>query len=318
MSLALISSMLILSFNYATPIIVAALGGIYAERSGVTNIGIEGMMVIGAFVAAAFVPLFESQLGGVTPWIAIVLGTIAGGIYSLIHAYISIDLRGDQIISGTALNMLSVGIAVYFTQIIFGMQRTQTFNRGISKVNVPILKDIPILGDLLFMRIYPTFFLSLALVVITWFVLFKTRFGLRLRACGEHPSAVDSVGVSVRKMRYIGVILSGLLAGLAGGIMVLSQSTQFTAFSIHGVGFIALASLIFGRWNPWGVLGAGIFFGFSQIFTVYANDFAFLRSVPNEFFFMMPYVFTILAMLLFSRRSVAPKAVGEPYDVSKR
>lgn len=318
MSLALISSMVILSFNYATPIIVAALGGIYAERSGVTNIGIEGMMVIGAFVSAAFVPLFEHQLGGITPWIAIVLGMIAGGLYSLIHAYISIDLRGDQIISGTALNMLSVGIAVYFTQIIFGMQRTQTFNRGISKINVPILKDIPILGDLLFMRIYPTFFLSLALVVITWFVLFKTRFGLRLRACGEHPSAVDSVGVSVRKMRYTGVILSGLLAGLAGGIMVLTQSTQFTAFSIHGVGFIALASLIFGRWNPWGVLGAGIFFGFSQIFTVYANDFAFLRNVPNEFFFMMPYILTILAMLLFSRKSVAPKAVGEPYDVSKR
>lgn len=314
----LISSMLILSLNYATPIIIAALGGIYAERSGVVNVGIEGMMVVGAFLAAAFVPLTEALIGPVTPWIAILLGAIIGGIYAVIHAFISIDLRGNQIISGTALNMLSVGLAIYFCQIIFNQQRTQTFMKGISKVDVPLLKDIPILGSLLFRRIYPTFYLAVALVIITWFILYKTRFGLRLRACGEHPSAVDSVGVSVRKMRYIGVITSGVLAGLAGGVMVLTQSTQFTATSIHGVGFIALASLIFGRWHPLGVLSAGIFFGFSQIFSIYSNNIGWLSRVPKEFFYMVPYVLTILAMILFSRKNVGPKAAGEPYDVSKR
>ena len=314
----LISSMFVLSLNYATPIIIAALGGLYSERSGVVNIALEGIMTVGAFVAAAFVPLFEAQFGALTPWIAIILGMFAGGLYSIIHAFVAVDLRGDQIISGTALNMLSLGITIYFTQIIFGQQRTQTFLNGFARTNVPVLTDIPILGDFFFTRIYLTFYVAFALVLITWFVLYKTRFGLRLRATGEHPSAVDSVGISVRKMRYTGVIISGLLAGLAGGIMVLSQSTQFTATSIHGVGFIALAALIFGQWKPWGVLGAGFFFGFSQIFSIYSRSIPVIRDMPAEIFSMIPYVLTVIAMLIFSRRNVGPRAAGEPYDVSKR
>lgn len=316
--MALFSSMFVLALNYAVPIVIASLGGLYSERSGVVNIALEGIMLIGAFVAAAFVPLFELQLGAITPWLAILLAMIAGGVYSLIHAFISIDLRGDQIVSGTALNMLSVGVTVYFCQIIFSQQRTQTFRTGFIKETIPVLSEIPILGPLFFTRIYPTFFLAIGLVLFTWFVIKKTRFGLRLRASGEHPSAVDSVGVSVRRMRYIGVLISGLLAGLAGGIMVLTQSTQFTVFSVHGVGFIALAALIFGRWHPMGVLGAGFFFGFSQIFSIYSSDFPFLANVPREFFNMLPYVLTILAMLAFSRKSVGPKAAGQSYDISKR
>ncbi|MDI9472583.1 MAG: ABC transporter permease [Bacillota bacterium] len=312
------SSMFVLALNYATPIIIASLGGLYSERSGIVNIGIEGIMLVGAFVAAAFVPIFENQFGSATPWMAILLATVAGGIYSLIHAYISIDLGGNQTVSGTALNMLSVGVTVYFCQIIFHQQRTQAFRNGFIKQTIPVLSEIPILGKLFFTRIYPTFFIALFIVFLTWFVVSKTRFGLRLRACGEHPSAVDSMGVSVRKIRYIGVILSGLLSGLAGGIMVLTQSTQFTAFSIHGVGFIAIAALIFGQWHPIGVLGAGFFFGFSQIFSIYSADFALLKSVPKEFFNMLPYLLTIIAILLFSRKSVGPKAAGQPYDISKR
>ena len=314
----LVSSMFVLSLNFSTPIIIAALGGLCSERSGVTNIGLEGIMLIGAFVAASFVPLTEANLGALAPWLAIALATVAGALYSLLHAYISIDLRGDQIISGTALNMLAVGISVYFCQIIFHQQRTQTFNYGFTKLDVPLLKDIPLLGGLFFRNVYPTIYIAFFLVAIIWFVVFKTRFGLRLRACGEHPSAVDSLGVSVRRMRYFGVVFSGLLAGLAGGIMVLTQSIQFSASSIHGVGFIALAALIFGRWHPVGVLAAGFFFGFSQIFSIYSKDIAWLKHVPSEFFFALPYVLTIVAMLLFSRRSVGPKAVGEPYDVAKR
>ncbi len=312
------SSMFVLALNYAVPIVIASLGGLYSERSGIVNIGLEGIMLVGAFVSAAFVPLFEAQLGPVTPWIAIALATLAGGLYSLIHAYISVDLRGNQVVSGTALNMLSVGVTVYFCQIIFNQQRTQAFRNGFIKQTVPVLSDIPIIGKLFFTRIYPTFYVAVVLVLVTWFVIRKTRFGLRLRASGEHPSAVDSVGVSVRKMRYIGVLLSGLLSGLAGGIMVLTQSTQFTVFSIHGVGFIALAALIFGRWHPVGVLGAGFFFGFSQIFSIYSTDFALLQNIPKEFFNMLPYVLTILAMLVFSRRSVGPRAAGQSYDISER
>ena len=314
----LISSIVTLSLIYATPIIITALGGLYSERSGIVNIALEGIMVVGAFVAATFTPLNEAVFGNWTPWIAILLGALAGGLYSLIHAFVSIDLRADQVISGTALNMLSLGITVYFCQIFFNQQRTKTFNRGFVKTNVPLLSDIPIIGDLFFKRMYYTFYVALALVIITAFILKRTRFGLRLRASGEHPSAVDSVGVSVRKMRYIGVLISGLLAGLSGGIMVLTQATQFTAGSIHGIGFISLAALIFGRWNAYGVLGASIFFGFSQIFTIFSKDIPLLASVPAEIFKAVPYVLTIIAMLIFSRKSAGPKASGELYDVSKR
>lgn len=314
----LISSIVTLSLIYATPIIITALGGLYSERSGIVNIALEGIMVIGAFVAATFTPLNEASLGGWTPWIAILLGALAGGLYSLIHAFVSIDLRADQVISGTALNMLALGITVYFCQIIFHQQRTQTFSRGFVKTNVPLFSKIPIIGDLFFKRMYYTFYLAIILVFVTAFILKKTRFGLRLRASGEHPSAVDSVGVSVRKMRYIGVLISGLLAGLSGGIMVLTQATQFTAGSIHGVGFISMAALIFGRWNALGVLGASIFFGFSQIFAIFSRDIPLLAKVPSEIFQTIPYVLTILAILLFSRKSVGPKAAGELYDVSKR
>ncbi|WP_459129993.1 ABC transporter permease [Guggenheimella bovis] len=310
-------SMLVLSLNFATPIIITALGGLFSERSGVTNIALEGIMVIGAFVAATFVPLTEEVLGGAAPWIAILLASLAGAIYSLIHAFASINLKADQIISGTAVNMLSVGITVYFCQIIFHQQRTRTFNYGFSKESIPFLKDIPVIGGL-FSNIYPTVFLAILLVIVTKFVVFRTRFGLRLRACGENPSAADSVGISVLKLRYIGVILSGVLAGLSGGIMVLTQSTQFTAGSIHGVGFIALAALIFGQWNPWGVFGAGLFFGFSQIVSIYSKDVPLLASVPNEIFNLLPYILTIIAMLAFSRKNLGPQAVGEPYDVSRR
>lgn len=314
----LLYAMTALSLIYATPIIISALGGLFSERSGVVNIALEGIMVIGAFVAASFVPLTENSLGSYAPWVAILLAALAGGLFSILHAYISIDLKGDQIISGTALNMLSLGITVYFCQIIFGQQRTDAFQKGFLKSSVPVLSDIPVLGDLLFKNTYYTVYLAFLLVLITYFVVYKTRFGLRLRACGEHPSAVDSVGLSVRKYRYIGVIISGLLAGLSGGIMVLTQDTQFTVVSIHGVGFIALASLVFGRWSPFGVLGAGFFFGFSQILSIYSTDITIFAKLPQEFFYAVPYLLTVVAMVLFSRKSKGPKAAGEPYDVSKR
>lgn len=312
----LISSIVSQSLNYAIPIIIAAIGALYSERSGVTNIAIEGIMVIGGFVAATLTPLTEASLLGAAPWVAVLVGAIAGMLFSLIHAYVSIDLQGDQIISGTALNMLSIGIAVYFCQIIFKQQRTETFQRGFIKSNIPYLEDIPVIGPMFFQSIYVTFFLALAIVLLCYILLWKTPFGLRLRAAGEHPSAVDSLGISVRKLRYTGVLISGFLGGLAGGIMVLSNSNQFTAGSIHGVGFISMAALIFGRWHPAGVLGASIFFGFSQIFAIYSKDIPFLAELPKELFLALPYFLTVIAILLFSRKSMGPKAVGQPYSPS--
>ena len=311
--MALFSSMFVLALIYSTPIIIAATGGLYSERSGVTNVGIEGIMVMGAFTAATVLPLTENQLGVWAPWLAILCGAIVGMLYSTLHAFISIDLAGDQTISGTALNMLSVGLTVYLCQIIFHQQRTVAFKRGFVKTDVPGLSRIPVLGELFFSRIYVTFYLAVLIVLLTYLILWKTPFGLRLRAAGENPEAVDSLGISVRRLRYTGVLSSGLLAGLAGGIMVLTQATQFSASSVHGVGFIALAALIFGRWNPWGVFGAGFFFGFSQIFGIFSRDIPIFEKIPQEVFLAMPYALTVLAMVLFSRRSSAPKADGVPY-----
>lgn len=309
-------SMFVLALIYSTPIIIAGIGALYSERSGVTNIAIEGIMSVGAFVAATVIIFTQNSMGSAAPWFSILMAGIGGLIFSILHAFISIDLQADQTISGTALNMLAPALGIYFCQIIFNQQRTEAFRRGFVKINVPVLSDIPVIGDMFFSQIYPTFYVAVFVVVFTYILLWKTPFGLRLRASGEHPSAVDSIGISVRKIRYTGVLVSGFLAGVAGGIMVLTQSTQYTAGSIHGMGFIAIAALIFGRWNPWGVLGAGFFFGFSQIFGIYSRDIPLLANVPQEIFQALPYALTVIALIFFSGKSAAPKAVGQPYKAT--
>lgn len=313
----IISSMIVLTLIYSTPIIITAIGGMFSERSGVVNIALEGLMMIGGFSTATSIVFLET-FTSTAPWLALIIGALAGGLISVIHAYLSINLGADQVISGTAINILAGGLTIYLSQIIFGQQRTQTFETGFLKTTYAGLSKIPILGPLFFTNIYPTVFLALALVVISWYVLYKTPFGLRLRATGEHPHAVDSMGVSVLKMRYFGVILSGIFAGLGGGVMVLTFDTQYTAASIHGVGFISLAALIFGKWKPAGLLGASLFFGFSQILSVYSTSFSMIKSIPIEYFKALPYVLTIIALVVFSGKAVGPKAAGEPYDKGQR
>ena len=261
----LLYSMVPLALGVATPIIISSLGGLFSERSGIVNIALEGIMLVGAFAGATSSILLEGSLGALAPWVGILIGAFFGMLFSLIHAFASIHLKADQTISGTALNMLSTGLTVYLCQIIFDAQRSPNFQESFSKISVPVLSDIPVIGDLFFTDVYPTFFISIVLVFITYFVVFKSKFGLHLRSCGEYPQASASMGINVIKMRYAGVLISGALAGLSGAIMVLTMDIQFTVSSIHGVGFIALACLIFGKWNPFGCLGAGIFFGFSQV-----------------------------------------------------
>ena len=313
----LIYSMLALTIVFSTPIIITSLGGMFSERSGIVNIGLEGLMMFGGFTAATTL-VYLQPYTDLAPWLAIFIGAFVGGLVSLIHAYLSIHAKADQIISGVAINMLATGVTIYLAQVIFDQQRTQSFSSSFDRFTVPVLSQIPLIGDVLFTRVYLTVHLAIILVIVSWFVLYKTAFGLRLRAAGEHPHALDSMGVSVFKMRYIGVFISGILAGLGGGIMVLTQDIQYTVTSIGGTGFIALAALIFGRWKPIGVLAAGLFFGFSRIFALYSSRFDILARFPNEFFFALPYVLTIIALVAFSRQSVAPKAVGEPYDKGGR
>lgn len=317
----IIYDMFSIALMVATPILIAGLGGLFSERSGIVNIALEGMMQVGAFACAGLVYVLEPKFpaGSYMPIIlGLCLGSVVGLILSILHAYASINLKADQTISGTAINLLATGLSLYICQIIFNQQRTPAFTRGITKISVPILKDIPVIGKLFFNNVYPTFYLGIILMIVTWFIVFKTPFGLRLRSCGEYPQASASMGINVTKMRYFGVLASGFLAGLAGGVMVMSQDTQFTSATIHGYGFIAIAALIFGKWNPFGLLGASIFFGFAQTLGLYVKDIPFLAVLPAEFFNALPYLLTIVALIVFSGKSVGPKAAGEIYDAGKR
>lgn len=302
----------------ATPIIIAALGGLFSERSGIFNIALEGIMLVGAFATAASTILLGDTFGSLSPWIGLLIGALFGCLYSSIHAFVCIRLNADQTISGVALNMLSTGLTVYLCQLIFLGQRSPNFPFNISKISVPVLSDIPILGEMFFKEVYPTFLIAVALVLLVYFLMYKTRFGLRLRSCGEFPQASASMGINVAKMRYIGVLTSGALGGFAGGIMLLTTNIQFSVGVIHGVGFISLACLIFGKWNPFGCLLTGVFFGFSQILSSYSGSIPGLSSLPSEFFYSIPYVLTIIALILFAKRSVGPKAAGQIYDTGKR
>lgn len=319
MDLNLLFSMLVLTMIYASPIIIASLGGLMSERSGIVNIALEGIMMVGGFAAGTFAVVLAPYLQDwLTPIASIALAALLGALFSLIHAFVCVDLKGDQVISGTALNLLAGGITIFFIQIIFHQQRTENFKEGFTKMTFDGLSSIPVIGPIFFTNIYYTVYIGFALVFLIWFIVYKTRFGMRLRAAGENPHALASMGVSVRKMRYMGVVSSGALAGLAGGIMILTQGTQYVSSSIHGTGFIALAALIFGKWNPFGALGASMFFAFSQVLAIYATDIGLLQSLPHEVFVAMPYILTIVALVVFSGKSVGPKAAGEIYDIGKR
>lgn len=317
MSIQILFEMFPIALMFAAPIIIAALGGLFSERSGIVNIALEGIMMVGAFSAATVTVLLE-EATPLAPWLGLAAGMTAGILFSLLHAVASINMKADQTISGTALNILAGGLTVYLCQIIFNQQRTRTFSDGIKKMTVPVLEKIPVLGRMLFIENYPTFYIAIALVFLTWFLVYKTPFGLRLRSCGEHPQAAASMGINVAWMRYFGVMASGALAGLAGGVMVLTADIQYTLVSIHGTGFIALASLVFGKWNPFGVMGAGLFFGFSTALSFYAKDITFLALLPGEFFYALPYVLTIAALVVFAGKAVGPKAAGQIYDAGRR
>lgn len=304
----------------ATPIIIAAIGGLFCERSGIVNICLEGFMMVGGFTAASLCYFLEKipTLSNYAGWLSLIGAILAGLIYSILLALSTVNFKADHTIAGTAINLLAGGLTLYLCQIIFKQQRSNAFSIGISKLKkVPFLADMPIIGNA-FKNIYPTIILGIVAVFLAYFLIFKSRFGLRLRSCGENPQASASMGINVYKMRWIAILISGSFAGLAGGIMVLTSGIQYTVSSIHGVGFIAIAALIFGKWNPFGILGASLFFGLSSSIGVYASLIPILNLLPSEFFMVIPYALTLLALILTSSKTVGPKAVGQIYDAGRR
>ncbi|MDR2393254.1 MAG: ABC transporter permease [Treponema sp.] len=284
------------------PILIAATGGLISERAGVVNIALEGLMAIGAMIAATTHVLLETTIGFSIP-LALILAALGGCLFSLIHAFASISLQADQVISGTGINLLSTGITLFFCQLLFQMDRTMN----------PKLGMMPGPGG-----IYPTVWIALVLLGITWFVLYRRPWGLRLRSCGEHPQALASAGVNVLKIRYIAVLISGALAGLAGGCIVLTQDIQYTVTTINGKGFIALAAVSFGRWLPLGILGSSFLFGAASALAVNIINIKALQFLPSEFFNALPYGITLVTLVFFSGKDYAPRAAGQPYDKGKR
>ena len=300
--LQLIWNMMPSTFMITSPILIAATGGMICERAGVVNIALEGLMVIGAMTAAVAAFSGSGGLGLPVP-MALLLAAFVGGLFSLIHAFASVTLRADQVISGAGINLLSLGLTVFVCQLLFNMDRSEPHGSGMTRG---------------FLGLFPTVWIALAILAVSWFMLYKRPWGLRLRAAGEHPQALASAGVNVVRIRYAAVVISGLLAGLAGGSVVLTQDIQFTTTTINGTGFIALAAVSFGRWLPLGILGSSFLFGMSSALAVHIVNIRNLRMLlPSEFFSAIPYLITLVTLILFSGKDYAPRAVGKPFDKGK-
>jgi len=301
------------------PLLIVALGGMFSERSGVVNIALEGIMLMGAFVSILFISRAQEFLPGQPIFIlAILLAALVGMTVAVFHAYASVNLQANQVISGIAINMFAPAFAIYTARIVGATQQVQFINQ-FRIDSVPILGDIPFLGPMFFQNTYITTFLGIAILLVSIFVLYKTKFGLRLRSCGEHPQAADSVGINVYKIRWAGVIISGALAGIGGLVLIIPTSVVFNA-TVSGYGFLALAVLIFGQWKPQRIFYAAFFFGLMQAVSAGHSGIAFLRDlgIPAHFYRALPYLATLVVLAFTSKKSMAPKAAGQPYDKGVR
>ncbi|MDQ0416910.1 simple sugar transport system permease protein [Croceifilum oryzae] len=310
--LSTMTSLLETTILYSTPLILAALGGLFSERSGVINIGLEGLMTIGAFTSAVV------SINTGSPWIGLLAGIVAGILLALIHAIATVTFNADQTVSGVAINFLAAGLTVYLVKALYdGAGQTPVVDSKFTEWAIPVLKDIPVLGDTLF-NTSPITYIALILVFVSYFVLYRTPFGMRLRAVGEHPHAAETAGVSVVKMRYIAVLISGAFAAVGGAALSTSIGSEFSATTVAGQGFIAIAALIFGKWKPFGVLGAAAFFGFSVALSLTGQVWGLTKYVPSEILTMLPYLLTILALAGFVGRANAPAAIGKLYEKGSR
>lgn len=292
------------TIRLATPLVLAALGGMFSERSGIINIALEGKMLAGAFTAAAVTYAANAKLGlgAASPWLGLLAGMGAGAVIATIYALVCIRYKADQVVSGTAINILMVGVPGFLSGAFF-------LSSG-STPQIPKEQLIPTTPIVI----------AFALVPITWYVLYRTPFGLRLRSVGENPEAADAAGVSVARMRYAGVLLAGVLAGIGGAYLSIGQSSLFTRNMTSGRGFIALAALIFGKWRPVQTMLACLLFGFTEAISIQMQGAVKLPSgedIPVQFIQMAPYLLTIVVLAGFIGSSRPPRALGIPYEKEK-
>ncbi|MFW6071724.1 MAG: ABC transporter permease [Candidatus Bipolaricaulota bacterium] len=291
------------SLAFGVPLLLATLGEIYSERSGVLNLGVEGMMILGA--VSAFGTAFITG----NPWLGMLVAGVAGGVASLLHGFVSITLRANQVVSGLALTMLGLGLSGLFGAGFEG----ESLNSTIPNVSVPVLREIPYLGEILFVNQSPILYIALALTPILSFILFHTSVGITIRSVGENPSAADSVGINVWKVRYLCVLVGGVLAGLGGGYLSIAYRPSWTSGMTNGMGWLVIALTIFASWNPSrGLVGALLFGALLHL------SYRLQPWVAPELLKMMPYGSAILALVILSfgtlkKKMGAPNALQQPY-----
>ncbi len=294
------------TLRIATPILLASLGGVITERSGVINIGLEGMMLMGAFGAAT-----GSYFYG--PWVGMLIGISIGGLMGLIHAFMSVTVKANQIISATAINIFAVGFPNIMIPILWsGYHGISPVVPVIRDIKLPLIANLPIVGPIIGNQ-NPIVYIALILVPIMNYFLFRTPLGLRIRSVGENPRAADTLGINVAKMRYIAVITSGFLAGLGGAFLSIGYQSQFSNAMTQGRGFIGLAAMIFGRWSPVGAFLSCLLFGFADAFQAAAQSAG--VPIPPEILLATPYILTLIALVgLIGKRAIGPAASGKPYE----
>lgn len=318
----LLSSMI----AFAVPLILVALGAIYSERSGTINIALEGIMIVGGLVASLlFKALNGTEFATNAPQLAVLLGILlaaaVGALYSFFLAFASIRLKADQTIGGTALNMLAPALAIVITWAVQGQGQTAIYTPAwVPLATAPV--DANFFERVLLKNMYLTTPICILVIIATVIIIYKTKFGLRLRACGENPAAADSVGINVYRMRYIGVMISGALAGVGGVAFTLAAGSGF-ASTVAGYGFLALAVMIFGNWQPTKIVLAALLFAFFKSLSGMSSSIPFLPSFDNVkeslyIYLMIPYIVTMIILALTSKKSRAPKAEGIPYDKGAR
>lgn len=297
---------------YGIVLMLVALGGMFSEHSGVINIALEGIMVVGGLAGVLVTASMPTTMApALIVLAAVVAAAVCGMLYSLLLAFASINLKADQTIGGTALNMLATAIAMILAKNFNGSTSAK-----ISYTNKPFLFSI---GGLELSIFIP---LGIVLLVVSYIVMYKTRFGLRLRACGEHPQAADSVGINVYKMRYAGVLISGFLGGIGGLAYTVAAGSGFNS-DVGGYGFLALAVMIFGNWKPFPILASSVFFALFKVIAAYSSSLSFLPKFDgvkeiSNFYQMLPYIVTMIVLIFTSKNSQAPKAEGIPYDKGSR
>jgi simple sugar transport system permease protein len=315
---------LIDGLSFAMPLLIMAIGGIYCERSGVTMLALEGLQGFGAFTGAAAVVLLSSRLGQASPaliYIAMVFSMVGGMVFSLIHAALCVKFRAQQVISGVVVNTLALALTTFLTSVINNAitgEASNKFQIGVSsRFTVPVLSRIPVLGAL-FKNMYPFEIVIFVAAFIFWYILYRTRFGLRLRACGENPASLDAAGGDVAKTRMTAVMICGALSGLGGIFLAYSISAQFSPSIYMGYGYLSIAALIFGNWKILPTFAVCLFFGLAKSSGYQLTLFLGMPSNYSDLLMVLPYVLTLLLLIFFSKHNHPPRALGEFFDKGKR